>query len=287
MPRNAVISGASTGIGRSIALHLDGLGYRVFAGVRRDADAEDLRAAASQRLVPLRLDVTDAAQLAEAARAVEAGVGDEGVQGLIANAGIGGGAASEFIEMDVLRRLFEVNVFGVAATTRAFMPLLRRGSGRVVFMGSNAGYVTSPFIAPYAASKHAIEAMADALRRELRPWDIQVALIEPGSVATPIWDKGRSESRRLRQALPAAGRQLYDPLFDALEAYLDQTAARGVPPERVAEAVSHALTARRPRTRYRIGFDAKLTWWLSKLLPDRVMDAFLARLSGMPRRLPG
>ena len=286
MARNAVISGASTGIGRAIALHLDGLGFRVFAGVRRDEDGEALRAAASERLVALRLDVTDEAGVAAAAKTVAAAVGAEGIQGLINNAGVGGGGIGEFIELDALRRLFEVNVFGVAVMTRDFLPLVRQGSGRVVHIGSNGGYTTSPFIAPYSATKHAIEALADGLRRELRPWGIEVALIEPGSVATPIWEKGREEIDRLRRTLPDRGKELYEPMIASFAAYLDQTAARGVPPERVAEAVAHALTARRPRTRYRVGPDARIMWWLGKLLPDRVIDALLTRLLGLPRRLP-
>jgi NAD(P)-dependent dehydrogenase (short-subunit alcohol dehydrogenase family) len=286
MARNAVISGASTGIGRAIALHLDGLGFRVFAGVRRDEDGESLREAASPRLVPLQLDVTDESRVAAAAKTVEAAVGTEGIQGLVNNAGVGGGGIGEFIELDALRRLFEVNVFGVAAMTRDFLPLVRLGGGRIVHIGSNGGYSTSPFIAPYSATKHAIEALADGLRRELRPWGIEVALIEPGSVATPIWQKGREEIARLRSSLPDRGQQLYQPMIEAFAGYLDQAETRGVPPERVAEAVAHALTAARPRTRYRVGPDARITWWLAKLLPDRVMDALLTRLLRLPRRLP-
>jgi NAD(P)-dependent dehydrogenase (short-subunit alcohol dehydrogenase family) len=285
MARNAVVSGASTGIGRAIALHLDTLGFRVFAGVRRDEDGAALQTEASERLVPLRLDVTDEAGVATAARTVAAAVGAEGIQGLVNNAGVGGGGIAEFIDLERLRQLFEVNVFGVATMTREFLPLVRQGGGRVVHIGSNGGYTASPFIAPYSATKHAIEALADGLRRELRPWDIQVALIEPGAVATPIWEKGRGEMARLLASLPDRGRELYGPLIATFSAYLDGSEARGVPPERVAEAVAHALTAARPRTRYRVGPDAHITWWLAKFLPDRVMDAFLAWKLGLPRRI--
>jgi len=285
MARNAVVSGASTGIGRAIALHLDTLGFRVFAGVRRDEDGAALQAEATERLVPLHLDVTDEAGVAAAAKSVAVAVGAEGVQGVVNNAGVGGGGIGEFIDLDGLRQLFEVNVFGVATMTREFLPLVRQGGGRVVHIGSMGGYTASPFIAPYSATKHAIEALADGLRRELRPWDIHVALIEPGAVATPIWEKGRSETERLLSSLPDRGRELYGPLIETFSAYLDGSEARGVPPERVAEAVAHALTAARPRTRYRVGPDARITWWLAKLLPDRVMDALLARKLGLPRRV--
>lgn len=283
MARNAVISGASTGIGRAIALHLDGLGFRVFAGVRRDADAEALRAAGSERMQPLLLDVTDAAGIATAVKTVEAAVGSEGIHGLVNNAGVPGGAIEEFVDLDAFRRLFEVNVFGVVALTRAFLPLVRRGQGRVVHMGSMGGFITSGFLTPYSASKFALEALADGLRRELRPWGLHVALIEPGSIATPIWEKGQSEAERMRADLPAEGLELYGEALDAFTSYIQETATRGVPPQRVADAVAHALTATRPRTRYRVGLDAKLTWWLTKLLPDRAVDAVLARVQKQPK----
>lgn len=286
MPRNAVISGASTGIGRAIALHLDGLGFRVFAGVRREEDGEALRAEASDRLLPLRLEVTDAAGVAAAVKEVEARVGAEGIQGVVNNAGIGAGGVGEFIDLEPLRQMFEVNVFGLMTVTRDFLPLVRRGGGRIVHIGSQGGYVASPFIAPYSATKHAVEALADGLRRELRPWNIQVSLVEPGSVRTPIWEKARGDVDELVESLPAEGRRLYGPMIQAFRSYIEQTEVRGVPPERVAEAVAHALTATRPRTRYRVGPDARITWWLSKLLPDRVNDALLTRMLGLPRRLP-
>lgn len=283
---SVVVTGASTGIGRAIALHLDARATRVFAGVRRSEDGERLRADASDRLEPLILDVTDRAGIEAAASRVEQAVGEAGLAGLVNNAGVAVGAVLEFLEPDDLRRQFEVNVVGVAAVTRSFLPLLRRACGRIVNISSMGGYMAGPFVGPYIASKHAIEGLSDSLRRELRPWGIQVALIEPGSIATPIWEKGRVEGKRMRADLPPRGETLYRPLLDKMDAYVERTAARGIPPEAVARAVERALTASRPRARYRVGADAELTYWLTRLLPDRVMDALSARLIGLPSTPP-
>ncbi len=280
--RSAVITGASTGIGRATALRLDAAGFRVFAGVRRQADGEALRGAASQRLSPLLLDVTDAAGVELAAKTVEAAVGAAGIQGLVNNAGVAVAAVLEFVDLDELRRQLEVNVVGAAAVTRAFLPLVRRGGGRVVNISSNGGYLAAPFLGPYAASKFALEALSDSLRRELRSWNIPVAVIEPGSIETPIWEKGRGEAARLRAALPEEARRLYGSMLDTFTAYVAKTANRAIPADAVARAVEHALSAPRPKTRYRVGTDARIGRLLTRFLPDRAVDALLARLTGLP-----
>ncbi len=280
--RSAVITGASTGIGRATALRLDAAGFRVFAGVRRQADGEALRGAASPRLVPLLLDVTDAAGVEAAAKTVETAVGAVGIQGLVNNAGVAVGAILEFVDLDELRRQLEVNVVGAAAVTRAFLPLMRRGGGRVVNVSSNGGYLAAPFLGPYAASKFALEALSDSLRRELRTWNIPVAVIEPGSIETPIWEKGRGQAARLRSALPEEARRLYGSALDRFEAYVAKTAKRAIPADMVARAVEHALCAPRPKTRYRVGTDAHIGRLLTRFLPDRAVDALLARLTGLP-----
>jgi NAD(P)-dependent dehydrogenase (short-subunit alcohol dehydrogenase family) len=279
--RSAVITGASTGIGRATALRLDAAGFRVFAGVRRATDADSLRGVASERLVPIRLDVTDAAAVEAAAKSVEATVAGAGIQGLVNNAGIAVGAVLEFADLDDLRRQLEVNVVGAAAVTRAFLPLLRRGSGRIVNVSSNGGYLAGPFLGPYTASKFALEGMSDSLRRELRPWRIPVAVIEPGSIETPIWDKGRGETERVRRAIPEEGRRLYDRAFDSMQSYVSRTSSRAIPADAVARAIEHALTATRPRIRYRVGRDAVITRLLARFLPDRALDALVARLVGL------
>jgi NAD(P)-dependent dehydrogenase (short-subunit alcohol dehydrogenase family) len=279
--RSAVITGASTGIGRATALRLDAAGFRVFAGVRRETDGESLRGVASERLVPIRLDVTDAAGIEAAAKSVEAALAGAGIRGLVNNAGIAVGAVLEFVDVEDLRRQLEVNVVGVAAVTRAFLPLVRRGGGRIVNVSSDSGYLAGPFLGPYTASKFALEGMSDCLRRELRAWRIPVSVIQPGSIETPIWDKGRGETERVRSAIPEEGRRLYGQAFDTMQTYVSKASSRAIPADQVARAIEHALTAARPRTRYRVGRDATITRLLTRFLPDRAVDAFVARMTGL------
>ncbi len=280
--KSVVITGASTGIGRACALRLDRMGWHVFAGVRKPSDGEALRAKASERLTPVEIDVTDEASIARAAEQAVEATGDEGLGGLVNNAGISVAGPLEFLPLDELRRQLEVNVTGQVAVTQAFMPLIRQGNGRVVFMGSISGRLATPFLGPYAASKFALEAIADALRMELRPWGIQVSIVEPGSIATPIWDKGQAAADELEQRISPRARELYDPAIAAVRQAARDAAARGVPPGRVAKAVAHALTARRPKTRYLIGNDARVQLALASLLPDRARDPIVSRIMGLP-----
>lgn len=277
--RAVVITGASTGIGRACALHLDARGWRVFAGVRRAEDGDALRAEASARLTPVTLDVTDEESLAAAARAVEAAVGDAGLAGLVNNAGVAVAAPLEFLPLDELRRQLEINVVGAVAATQAFLPLLRRGRGRgrIVNMGSISGRIASPFFGPYSASKFALEALSDSLRGELRPWGIEVAIVEPGTIATPIWEKSLAAADRLIARLPPAAHEYYGKVIPAVRAYAKQSGETGAPPEWVARAVAHALTARRPKTRYLVGKGVRVAVPLIAALPDRLRDTLLAR----------
>src|ERR1700730_7250159 len=201
--RAVVVTGASTGIGRATALHLDRLGFRVFAGVRREADAEELKKAATQRLSTLLIDVTDGDGVRAAAERVEQ-ESPEGLAGLVNNAGIAVGGPLEFVPIDAVRYQFEVNVIGMVAVTQALLPSLRKGHGRIVNIGSVGGRTAAPFVGPYAASKHAVEAFTESLRQELRPWGIWVAVIEPGAIATPIWEKGKQGADQLVEILPPA-----------------------------------------------------------------------------------
>jgi NAD(P)-dependent dehydrogenase (short-subunit alcohol dehydrogenase family) len=283
LPRSAVITGASSGIGRACALRLDGEGFSVFAGVRRHEDGERLRAEASSRLTPVILDVTQELSLEATAKTVSGAVGDAGLGGLVNNAGLSLPAIQEFIDLDEVRRLLEVNLIGVMATTKALLPLIRRARGRIVNIGSLGGYNAAPFLGPYAASKFALEGISDALRRELWPWGLQVSLVEPGSVATPIWDKALGQSEELQRNAPEPARELYLESVEKMTRYAETLAQRGISPKKVADAVQHALTARRPRTRYRVGVDAKLFRFLTRVLPDRVMDAFVLRTIGISR----
>ncbi|MGE5071917.1 MAG: SDR family oxidoreductase [Anaerolineae bacterium] len=274
-PASVVITGASTGIGRACALYMDRLGWQVFAGVRRDADGQALRAAASSRLVPVPLDVTDAGSIREAARLVREAVGAAGLSGLVNNAGIPYGGPVEFLDLAELRRLFDVNFFGVIAVTQAFLPLLRTARGRIVNMSSVSGLVASPFVSPYSTSKFAMESLSDSLRVELHPWGMHVAVVEPGAIRTPIWDKAHGVLSELIQAAPKDGLELYGGAISGMQGSFVN---HGIPPEAVARAVAHALTSSRPKTRYPIGIDGAVVR-LVRRLPDRLRDwLFLSRM---------
>ena len=177
---SVVVTGASSGIGEACALRLDKLGFRVFAGVRREADSEALKRKASDRLIPIFLDITEASSIAAAVDVVAAAVGEAGLSGLVNNAGVVIAGPLEFLPLDQICKQFEVNVIGQITVTQAFLPLVRQGHGRLVNIGSLAGRVAMPFIGAYSASKFAMEALTDALRVELRPWKIRVSLIEIG-----------------------------------------------------------------------------------------------------------
>ncbi len=283
----ALITGASTGIGRATALRLAAGGWTVLAGVRDPAAGERLVAevATPERLIPLALDVTDAAQLAAAAERVEREPGvtgastQGGLDALINNAGIAVGGPLELVSEEDLRRQFEVNVFAQVAVTRALLPALRRARGRIVFVSSIGGRVAMAFTGPYAASKHAIEAFGDALRVELLTSNVQVALVEPGSVATPIWDKGRADAEQV--IVPPELEAQYGHVLAAFSKVIDDTERRSVAPEVVARTIERALTARRMRARYVVGRDARAMLIAKRLLPDHVFDRVARRALGV------
>ena len=278
-----LITGSSTGIGEACARWLDGHGHQVFAGVRRSVDAERLRAQGSERLQPITIDVTDPTSISEARAKTEQAVGDEGLDGLVNNAGIAVAAPLEYVPIEEFRRQLEVNVTGQIAVTQAFLPMLRRAHGRIVFMGSIGGRMSVPFLAPYCASKFALEAVADALRVELQPWAMHVALIEPGSIATPIWEKSGGEADVMRTKLPSAVMEHYGEAITAMRRAAAETGRRGIPAEHVARAVEHALTTATPRTRYIVGKDARIRAALAAFIPDRLRD----RLVTGAMKLPG
>ncbi len=281
--RRVLVTGASTGIGEACARRLDRAGWRVFAGVRRDEDGQRLRAAMSPRLVPVRIDVSDGASIARAAEGIGA-ADDGGLDGLVNNAGIAVTGPLEYLPIAEFRRQLEVNVVGQLAVTQACLPLLRRRRGRIVLMGSIAGRMTVPFLGPYSASKFALEAMADALRVELQPWGLHVSLVEPGSIATPIWRKSGRAAAEQAAALPEEARRRYGAGAQKLREAAEKTGRRGIDPDVVAAAVEHALTAASPRTRYLVGRDARLRALLVRLIPDRVRDRLLTRTLGLPAR---
>ena len=280
--RSVVITGASTGIGEACALRLDRLGWRVFAGVRKEADGEALKAKASEQLTPIILDVTEQPTIDAAAETVSAAVAESGLAGLVNNAGIGVMGPLEFISVDELRHQLEVNVIGQIAVTQAFMPQIRKGNGRIVNMGSIGGRIAFPFLGPYNASKFAMEALTDSLRQELQPWGIHVSIIEPGSIATPIWDKSKAAIDELKKTLPEEAMMFYNDAMEASDKILQEFEEAGIPPDEVAKFVEHALTAKTPKTRYVVGRDAQLQRMLAKWVPDRVRDGLVRRQLGLP-----
>jgi NAD(P)-dependent dehydrogenase (short-subunit alcohol dehydrogenase family) len=268
--RGVIVSGASTGIGEATAIALARREFIAFAGVRAEADAERLRGVHAN-VRPIFLDVTDEASIASAVgEAVASGVP---MLGVVSNAGIAVGGALEHLPIAELRRQFDVNVFGALALVQATLPHLPAPGGRAVFVGSISGRISMPYLGPYSASKFALRAFADALRVELAPAGIAVSLIEPGSVNTPIWRKGRESRHRMAAMLGAGARPHY---YRALERIMEMTQTEeraGIPAERVADAILHALTAQRPRENYLIG-SAKAASVLAAL-PSRLRDRIL------------
>ena len=278
--RSALVTGASTGIGRATALRLDADGWRVFAGVRREADADSLRQAGSERLTPLMLDVTDASQIAAAAERIAGELDGAGLAGLVNNAGVSLPSPLETMPIDDFRRQIEVNLTGQVAVTQALLPLIRTARGRIVFISSIGGRIAFPFTGAYHAAKFGIEAVGDIFRRELRGVGISVSIVEPGSIATEIWDRGEQASEEIGERSPQR-----DALYgDAIEKYrrvVNGVASRGIPPEKAAEAIEHALSARRPRARYLVGVDAKVQARLKYLIPTPLFDRIVARATGL------
>jgi NAD(P)-dependent dehydrogenase (short-subunit alcohol dehydrogenase family) len=276
-----LITGASTGIGEACALHLDGLEYRVFAGIRKAADGESLRRRASPRLVPVRMDLSDETEIGEAARRVIEALDGEALAGLINNAGIVVGGMLEFLPLDALRHQMEVNVIGQIAVTQALLPSLRKARGRIVNIGSVSGLVSGPFSGAYSASKFALEALTDSLRLELRPWKIKVSIIEPGFIQTPIASKSLAAAEAFRGQLPAEALQLYGTALRTYGDAIQREVPKAAPTEVVVKAVVHALTARRPRTRYVVGGRSRFQIGLVRALPDRWRDALIVRVLGL------
>jgi NAD(P)-dependent dehydrogenase (short-subunit alcohol dehydrogenase family) len=275
--RSVLVTGSSTGIGRATALRLDRAGWRVFAGVRKQEDAESLQAAGSERLTPVMLDVTDPAAISSLVERLSGELGGAGLDGLVNNAGVGIPSPLETIPIEDFRRGVEVNLTAQVAVTQAMLPQIRRARGRIVFLSSIGGRIAFPMGGTYHAAKFGIEAVGDVFRQELRPWRISVSIVEPGSIDTPIWSRGDREADAIGERVPAQ-EELYG---KAIAGYLKASkslAERGIEPDKVAEAVEHALTSRRPRSRYLVGLDARTQARIKPLIPTRIWDRIVARI---------
>jgi NAD(P)-dependent dehydrogenase (short-subunit alcohol dehydrogenase family) len=281
-----VVTGASTGIGRATALYLDQADYRVFAGVRNQKDAKSLKEAGSDRLTPITIDVAKERSIKAAEQRVRKALGKEGLAALVNNAGVGFGGPVEYIPLDDYRQSFEVNYFGQIAVTQAFLPLLRRTPGTIVNIASIGGRIALPFMSPYNGSKFALEALSHSLRHELKPWGIDVVVIEPGTIATPIWDKAGERAAETESAMPDEARRLYGAQIRRFGERLRKTGKGGIPPERVAEVIHKAISEENPKPRYLVGLDAKIAARMHGLLSDRGFDRMLARRTKMPKEAP-
>ncbi len=274
-----VITGASTGMGEHCALGLAARGYRVFAGVRKAADGDALKRRASGLLEPLIIDVVSESGVREAATVVERSLGGEPLMALWNNAGITVNGPLEFLALNDLRRQLEVNVIGQVAATQAFLPMIRKSKGRILITGSIGGFFTTPMLVPYCMSKYAMEAMADGLRRELRPTGVRVVLLEPGGIQSKIWEKGIGESEVFLKNAPPQMMEVYGWLVQALQRLAPKMARDAKPPQEVLDCVIHALESPRPKTRYRMGHNSTAQKIIASL-PDRVQDALVAKMMG-------
>jgi NAD(P)-dependent dehydrogenase (short-subunit alcohol dehydrogenase family) len=279
--RAVLVTGTSTGIGRATALLLDKLGYQVFASVRSLQDGDELCKSASKKLTSVLLDVTDEAAVARLRDKIADAVGEQGLWGLVNNAGISFRAPLEFVPMSEFRRLYESNVFGLLAVTQAFLPLIRRAQGRIVNVGSIAALMVTPFHGTYSSAKLAVNGITNALRLEVKPFGVQVSLMIYGGVRTAIWDSTARSTADIIKQLPPEFKDLYaERQRKALEFFFSR-GRKGLLPEEAAQPIIHALTAKRPRRTYFAGSDAKFYNLLDKVLYGRLRDWVTLQTLGM------
>jgi NAD(P)-dependent dehydrogenase (short-subunit alcohol dehydrogenase family) len=266
--KSVLITGTSTGIGRATALHLDKLGYKVFAGVRTDEDAKALMQEASDNLVPLMIDMNDTDSMGNAFKQVFEFAGSKGLAGLVNNAGIPMGGPLEFFDPDQLQKGLQVNLLGHIRMIQLFLPLIRKQKGRIVNIGSIGGIFPAPFTAPYSASKAAMHALTHALRRELLPEGIHVVLIIPGNIKTSIWKKVQDSTKPASPAVEAR----YGRALESMGKLTKKMSSQGIPPESIAKIIEKAITLNHPKPTYIVGTDAKLQSLAAVVLPDRWID---------------
>lgn len=272
-----LITGTSTGVGRAAALLLEKEGYQVFATVRQQKDVESLKEEyKSINLIPIVMDVTKAEEIQLAADIVSKSVGDQGLVGLVNNAGFLVDGPVEYVSIDDVRWQFEVNVFGQIAVTQAFLPLIRKAKGRIINIGSIGSQISVPFVSALCASKFALGAFTDALRMELEPWGIEVILVEPGSIASAAPDKVEESFQKNFANMSPEAIAMYGDAYKFFIEGLIRSNRTGMPPEQVAGAILEALEASKPKTRYFLSkgqIFLMLNLMLKKFMPDRNFDA--------------
>lgn len=281
---SAVITGASTGIGHACTAALTAKGWHVFAGVRKQADADRLKEEFGAAVTPLTMEVTDMASIQAAADTVRAALNGVTLKGLINNAGIAVAGPMLSLPIEEFEHQLDVNVTGVVRVTQAFGPLLGADEsltgepGRIVMMSSMAGEMGAPFLGPYSASKHAVEGLSKSLRREMMLFGIEVIVLGPGAVATPIWAKSDEVD-----VTPYEGSAYYKALV-RLRNYMGKSGPEGFPPSVIADRAFRALTEDKPRFRYAIVPQRFTNWSLPRMLPDRMVNNIVAKRLGLTRR---
>lgn len=276
---SVLVTGASRGIGKTISGHLAALGWDVFAGVRSELDGERLRAQAPS-ITPVILDVTHESHIAALDEALP-----PNLDAVVNNAGIVVAGPMEYVTPADLRSQFDINVVGQIAVTQAVLPRLRKSHGRIVFISSLNGKISMPLTGPYCASKFAIEAAADALRMELKPWGIAVVVVEPAQTDTDMWRTADALVEETAGAMSEQKRRLYDRHLAGLKKSIPMSQRLAGRPEKVAAVVEHALTARRPRARYVVGAGPRLQLAFMNRLPTAARDRVLRTLSSQPGRV--
>lgn len=274
-----VVTGASTGIGYAVAERFAKSGWQVFGSVRKAEDGERLRQ--ELNVTPLHFDVADGDAIRAAAEQVSAALGGRKLAGLVNNAGMSVAGPLAYMPLETFRLQMETNLVGPFQVTQAFAPLLgmdrsRSGEpGRIAQMSSVAGSNGFPMLGAYCASKHGLNGMSESLRRELLPFGIEVSVIAPGAIVTPIWGKGGLSDISQYQDTP------YGPSMKKFEEVMEKSGRSGLPVSRVADAVWHAMTSSKPRLRYEVIPRRFREWTLPKLLPKRVVDKFIGKMMGL------
>lgn len=284
LDRAIVVTGASTGIGRAAVAAAVSQGAHVFASVRKQSDADSLRQEFADAVTPLLFDVADDAAVRAGAAQVAQALGDRRLFGLVNNAGIAVPGPLLHLDAEELKRQFDINLFGVHRVTQAFAPLLgadpeRKGKpGRIVMISSVGGQNGSPFVGPYSASKFALEGYSQSLRRELLLYGIDVIVIGPGAIATPIWDKAEQGDLKRFSNTP------YAPFIERVTDYMLKQGREGLPASAVGDLIWRCLTMAKPKTRYAILRRPFMDRTLPRLMDPRVVDRIFAQRLGFPKR---
>jgi len=275
----ALITGASRGIGRATAFRLATADWTVFGGVRDEAAGESLIQGSDGRITPVVLDITDERQVADLDRVLPARL-----DAVVNNAGIVVGGPIEGLPMAELRRQLEVNLIGQVAVTQAVLPRIRSSHGRIVFVSSLSGFISSPMVGAYSASKFGLEAVADALRLELRPWRIPVVLVEPAQTSTDMWHHAMDQLDDTAAQLTPDHRHLYAKHLEGQRKGIPKSQRMATPAEGAAEVIEQVLVVKRPRARYVVGTGPRILGALARFVPTPAMDRVLATMGGVPRR---